>query len=128
VHFVVLHFLQNQSCHPGQAMRTHRAEPGPIVPAAQWVPGLAALARDDSLRCGQTQKNRQLSRAAMVWAQFESWEICTGGPLRCQGNVFGLFSIVVLDQITGLFGEFRISSADCPFPAEKISSLNDSPS
>jgi len=26
----------------------HRAEPGPIVQAAQWVPGLAALARDDN--------------------------------------------------------------------------------
>src|ERR1700753_1989210 len=29
------------TCHPGQAMRQHRAEPGPIVPPAQWVPALA---------------------------------------------------------------------------------------
>jgi acetyl-CoA C-acetyltransferase len=34
-------------CHPGQAMRQHRAGPGPRVQFAPWVPGLAPLARDD---------------------------------------------------------------------------------
>jgi hypothetical protein len=26
------------TCHPGQAMRQHRAEPGSILQAAQWIP------------------------------------------------------------------------------------------
>ncbi len=36
------------TCNPGQAMRKHRAEPGPTARAAWWVLGLAMLARDDS--------------------------------------------------------------------------------
>ncbi len=36
-----------KACHPGRAMRMHRAEPGPTERQSRWVPGLAALARDD---------------------------------------------------------------------------------
>jgi hypothetical protein len=34
----------------------------------------------------QTQQNRRFSATATVRAQFENWEFCTGGPLRCQAN------------------------------------------
>jgi hypothetical protein len=39
-------------------MRQHRAEPGPISPFARWVPGLAALARDDSFGFGESGEHQ----------------------------------------------------------------------
>src|SRR6185437_9034535 len=69
------------ACHPGQAMvdsdsvSTHRAEPGPILQAAQWVP-------DSRFAASGMTRGKLIAIGSKPERRFRSKPNCHGPRLR----------------------------------------------